>query len=346
MQKLNNETRLSILILLALGMIGTGIFFTQFRYNPALFPAAENLRNGERADLSPPKDETANFVGTVNFDGITPMTPAEIFGPETLSDKIDGKAELYLSAGFLRLQSHRLILSAQKRENTPNRLWTELFIYDMGNPSNAFSVFSMQRRENAVPTELTRFSYQTENAIFLTHGRYYLEIIASEPSESIFAAMRSVAEHFIRDNPSEKNAEEKKSVSDQELFPETGLDKESITLISANVFGYDKSDQVMTASYNIEDTELTAFISHRKDHEDAENLAAGYSQFLINFRGKAVPSINSQIKNIMIIEIMDTYEIIFTHGNFFAGIHEAENREKAEKLADMLYQRLNEVLHE
>ncbi len=342
MRKSSNETRLSILILLILGVIGTGIFFTQFRYNPALFPVTENLRGGENAAFSPPKGGTTNFVGT---DGITPMTPAEIFGTENLSDKIDGKAELYLSAGFLRLQSRRFSLSAQNRENLQHPVWTELFIYDMGNPSNAFSVFSMQRRENAVPTELTQFSYRTENAIFLTHGRYYLEIIGSEPSESIFVSMRYVAEHFIRDNPLEKNAEEKKSLSDQELFPETGLDKESITLISANVFGYDKLDQVLTASYNIEDTELTAFLSHRKNPGKAESLAAEYSQFLINFGGSDLPS-EIQIKNIKIIEIMDTYEIIFTYSDFLAGIHGAENKETAEKLADMLYQRLNEVFHE
>jgi len=340
MQKSNNETRLSILILLTLGVIGTGIFFTQFMYNPAIFPVTENLKNGETAAFSPPKG------GNTNFDGITPMTPAEIFGHETLSDKIDGKAELYLSAGFLRLQCQRFLISMQNKEINPNHpLWTELFIYDMGNPSNAFSVFSMQRRKDAVSTELTQFSYQTENAIFLTHGRYYLEIIASEPSENIFAAMRSVAEHFIRDNPAEKNTEEKKSVSDHELFPDAGLDKESIKLISANVFGYDKLDQVLTASYNIEDTELTAFLSHRKDHEEAENLATGYSQFLIKFGGSDLQT-EIQIKNIKILEIMDTYEIIFTHGAFLAGIHGAEKRETAEKLAIMIYQQINELIHE
>ena len=45
---------------------------------------------------------------------------------------------------------------------------------------------------------------------------------------------------------------------------------------------------------------------------------------------------------------MDSYgttEIVFTVGHFVAGIHEAENQQAAEKLAEILINRLNEIIN-
>ena len=59
--------------------------------------------------------------------GLKPLTAPETFKADTLSDKIDGKAELYLSAGFNRLFSQRF------RDEKASDLWIEAFVYDMGN---------------------------------------------------------------------------------------------------------------------------------------------------------------------------------------------------------------------
>ncbi len=41
------------------------------------------------------------------------------------------------------------------------------------------------------------------------------------------------------------------------------------------------------------------------------------------------------------IEILDTYEVIFTHGPFLAGVREAESRQQAEDLAIRLYYQIS-----
>jgi hypothetical protein len=44
---------------------------------------------------------------------------------------------------------------------------------------------------------------------------------------------------------------------------------------------------------------------------------------------------------------MDSYgttEIVFTVGPFVAGIHEAEDQQAAEKIAEILFNRLNEFI--
>jgi hypothetical protein len=41
------------------------------------------------------------------------------------------------------------------------------------------------------------------------------------------------------------------------------------------------------------------------------------------------------------VNIFDTYELIFSHGKLLAGVHEAEERDKAEKLAVTLMEKLS-----
>ena len=51
-----------------------------------------------------------------------PLTAGEIFEAQNLSDKINGKAELYLSAGFVRLISQRF------KDERGSDLWIEAFL--------------------------------------------------------------------------------------------------------------------------------------------------------------------------------------------------------------------------
>ena len=183
-----SEMRVSLLILLLLAVIAVGVWRQQHRYNPAVL--ALNASAGTTA--RPPKGSTEKpppSIVSIPADFI-PMTPAESFGPETLSNKIDGKAEMYLSSGFVSLRSQRFA------SNSRSGSWMEMFVYDMGSPANAFSVFSAQRRDDAAPVDLTSHAYGTANALFLVHGSYYLEIVASDSSKILMQGVQATAERF------------------------------------------------------------------------------------------------------------------------------------------------------
>ena len=66
----------------------------------------------------------------------------------TLSDKINGKAELYLAAGFERLECRRFALADDPAG------WLERFVYTMRAAPGAFAVYSQQRRPQAQPLTL------------------------------------------------------------------------------------------------------------------------------------------------------------------------------------------------
>lgn len=322
------QTFLSVVILSILMVIGAGIFITQSHFNPGILQQDALLSEPNKDKLSSQLSPNPSFVPLP--EGIEPLTSTEIFDTRNLSDKINGKAELYLSAGFNRLVSQRF------RDDRATDLWMEAFVYDMGNSQNAFSVFSAQRRQDAESLGLAQYAYRTPNALFLIHGRYYVEIITSKVSGQVLQPVRMMAETFIRNTPSEATA-----VNEMALFPKQELVKNSMVLISSDAFGYDGFDKIYTAEYELDDHRLMAYLSHRRTPEQAKELASNYTVFLLAYGGQKIEA-QLPIKGARLIEILDTYEIIFSHGSYLAGIREAATIKQAKTLAIRLYHRIKE----
>jgi hypothetical protein len=198
-------------------------------------------------------------------------------------------------------------------------------------------VFSAQRREDGVPLDITLHSYLTSNALFLVHGSYYVEIIASEASERVAQPMKLLAERFIRNTRTETAA-----INEMELFPQQDLVTDSIALISSDAFGYEGLDKVYTAEYELDGAGLMAYFSRRQTGDDAEELSTAYRNFLVNFGGQAIET-QLPIKDAQLVEILDTYEIIFSYGAYMAGVREAVTIDQAKKLVLRLYDRIKEV---
>ena len=321
------QTILSMVIISFLILIATGMIITQTRYNPAILQEDALLPavNIDRQSTSPSSIEA--FIPLP--PSLKPLTAPETFDSGNLSDKINGKAELYLSAGFSGLVSQRF------RDEVLSDLWIEAFIYDMGEGQNAFAVFSAQRRENAESLDLTQYAYRSPNAVFLVHGQYYLELIASQASGQMIQSMEMLAAAFIRNTRIETIR-----IAEQDLFPKENLIADSISLIAADAFGYEKLNQVYAAEYSFEEGNIMAYLSRRQTPNEAEELAVSYSKFLLDFGGQKIEH-QLPIKNAQIIEILDTYEIMFFYGPFMAGTREAATRDEAAILAIRLYDQIS-----
>jgi hypothetical protein len=320
------ENILSLSILLVLAAIAAVIFLQQFRYSAAILKDDPILSSPAGRPASA-KTEPVSVLKSFP-QNLLPLSPAEVFGPSNLSDKINGKAGLYLSAGFKRLESQRF------KTDKDSTAWMEVFVYDMGNTENAFSVFSAQRRDDEKPADLGQFSYRTQNALYWIHGPYYLEIIGSTATEENAAAMQLFAETFNRHIKVETE-----SMAERDLFPSAGLDPKSIALIADNAFGYEGFDRVYIAGYNIDGAELTAFISRRTSPQQADQLATAYHRFLLSFGGEKKPT-SPLMANARVVMILDTYEVIFSRGPYIAGVREAADSAQAIALAVTLKRNL------
>jgi len=325
------ETIVSAVVLTLLAAVGAFILYRQFQFNPAVVAATAPDRATAALGGSAGERSTAAIVALP--DSVIPLSPAESFAPSSLSDKIDGKAELYLSAGFQRLESQRF------RIRNADGAWMELFLYDMGNPENAFAVYSSQQRADGVPTDISRFSYRTENALYWVHGPYYAELIASDSSEPVRQAMQSIARSMVSGQPAETPAVDLPSI-----FPAQHRRADGVTLIPSDAFGFSKLDRVYTAEYKLDQGAFTAFLSDRGSAENAAAAAKAYRSFLLEFGGRRLesPAADAAASELTVVEILGSYEVIFARGRFLAGVHEAPEIPPALALAKSLRSQIDE----
>ncbi len=316
-------------ILIVLLLISGGILLKQSQYNPSIFKPT-TFQTESPALTSPPASPPSDLIQYAPKP-LTALTPPETFGPENLSDKINGKAELYLSAGFIHLASQRF---AAKEESGD---WMEAFVYDMGSIRGSFAVYSLQRRYEAEKIELSDFAYKTENGLYFVHGPYYVEIISSVAQERMTDLMLSFGENFVR-----QTAVSQEKIEELAYFPAPYFSEDSISLLPANGFGFEGFDSIFTAEYAVADEELTAFLSQRESFAEASQLVQAYTSFLLANGGNEM-KLNLDIPGARLVEIMDTYEVVFNRGSILAGVHDAENRKSAEQVALILNQKLAEI---
>jgi hypothetical protein len=289
-----------------------------------------------------PKPETQNSKSETPLElsslvpaGFEMLSKAEIYNSENLYEKINGKAPLYLEAGFKELSTQRFV-----KTGDPN-LWMELYIYDMGNIKNAFSVYSVQRRAEVETFASMQFAYKTSNALYFVHGKYYIEIVGSSESGELFRAISEVAQKIGTNLTVDPNA----CIAELAFFPQENLVPGSTKLYLVNAFGFEKLTNIFTAKYQFGNETVTAFLSKRADSRDAKAIAESYRNFLIE-NGAVIKNTTNKTIVDKVMDFYGTTEIVFTAGPFVAGIHEAESQQMAEILVEILINKLNSLKNE
>jgi len=317
------ESAIGICILAILFLIGLGIFIKQFDYDMSQFGIDTTAA---------PKFEIPFELSSLVPAGFETPSKAEVYNPENLYEKINGKAPLYTESGFEELSTQRFVSISDQN------LWMELFVYDMATVRNAFSVYSVQRRAEAELFPPMRFAYKTSNAIYFVHGKYYIELVGSSESAELFRATAEVARKIRANLVVDYDTE----IAELALFPQEDLVWESIKLYPANAFGFEGLTDTFSAQYKLGSDTITAFLSSRTDPQEAQLIAKSYYNFLIDNSGAAKQPDNKILRG-KIVDFYDTTEIVFAIGSFVSGVHEAENQQAAEKLAEILINKLNEV---
>jgi len=311
-------------ILTVLGLITVWLLVQQSRFNPAVNVArsAPELKGRPQAASGQALTATAALLPEVS--GFTPLAPPQSYGPENLSDKIDGKAELYLQAGFKEMSCRSFKLDAAGGAHL------EVFLYDMGSASNAFAVFSGQRRPGSPSLSLTANAYATANALFFTKGRFYVEIVADRASEALRTSLEKYAAALLAKIPSEGGTKDAAA-----LFPKEGLVLDSVRLSATDAFGLEGFNNVLTGEYRLKRGKATAFLNERDTPEQARAEARRYLDFLAanGYRKVRTPG---RAGDIPVLALEDSFELVFVQGRTVAGVHDATSLAAALELAAKL----------
>jgi hypothetical protein len=300
-----------------------GVCIQQARFDPAVVMSA----------AGPPAAAATTMPGLLERwpAGLLPMSGAEAFSPGTLSDKIDGKADLYLSAGFVSLNDQRVALTGGSGS------WMEVLVFDMGVPANAFSVYSSQRRPNAADAGIADYSYEADNELCLVHGRYYVELVCSDSSDAARRAAETLARAFVG---ATKVADHANIGAEQALFPPEGLIAGSIALVPSDVFGFDRLKNVFVARYRDGGNEVTLFAANRGGPDGAAREAAEIrSFFVVDCGGRETPAPPAP-PGASIIDLGGSFEAVFSAGPYVAGVHQAPDLGSAQRWLAVLSRRI------
>lgn len=316
------EKAVGCAVLAALCAISIYLYVQQARFSPAVIASLNSAPQAGRLPGEPdgPSSGTAAMLPG-GLAGLSPLSAAASFSPETLSDKIDGKAELYLSSGF-REMACRSFGNAEAR--------IEVYVYEMESPDGAFAVFSGQRRSGSEPSDLARNAYFTENALFFASGNYYVEAVADRADESVKQSLQAVGKALLAALPAEAD-----TAGPTTLFPPGGLDRDSVRLTASDSFGLEGFNDVYTGEYKPESGEATAFLSVRPTPEDASAWREKYLTFLKE-NGYSDVEAQEAPAGAAVLRLDDSFEVVLTEGRILAGVHEATSLPAALDLARQL----------
>lgn len=314
------ESVVSISLLAILIIITITILITQSDYDMSRF--------GVGTTVSAPGTEKISLtsLAPLGFEKLS----EETYLADNLYEKINGKAPLYIESGFVKLSTARFI------SKDDESLWMELFIFDMANIKNAFSIYSVQRRADVEILPDMQFGYRTSDAPYFVHGKYYVEFIASSKSDELFKAMIEVAQKIQTNLPPDADTK----ILELSFFPQANLVAGSHKLYLASAFGFEGFTDIFTAQYKLGDETITAFFSKRSDSRDAQLVAKSYYNFLLENGGELKPAINKSLEG-KVVDFYDTTEIVSAAGPFVFGIHEAESQQSAENIAITLINKLS-----
>jgi len=284
------------------------------------------------ADMSRFGIEISEEQAPLAPNGFETFSEIKTYTAENLYEKINGKAPLYTESGFKKLSTQRFISST-----APN-LWAELYIFDMGQVKNAFSVYSTQVRAEANFLPEFEFTYKTSNALYFVHGGYYVELVGSSEAAELSSAIAEIGRKVRTSLPIDADSQ----ITELAIFPKENLVPGGIKLYLASTFGCEGLTDTFSARYMLEDNEVIAFLSKKTNSSEAQAVAQTYYKFLIDNGGEdKIPK--DQSLQAKVLDFYGTTEIVFATGQFVGGIHEAENQQSAEQLAITLLDTLSEV---
>ncbi|MGQ9668802.1 MAG: DUF6599 family protein [Desulfosoma sp.] len=326
-----SERRLSWALLGVMALITTGVFMASFRQDPFLTGKAGTAGPGEPM---PPK-AVSNFsfpdwAQTLAKD-LTTAGPMETFDAQTLADKIDGKAELYLEAGFTSLRTQRVAL-----KEDPS-LWAEFFLFSMNHSESAYAVFSQQRRSSAVPLPDMAFGYRAANAVCAAAGNFYLEGIGSSEDPRLMQAVASTLTPLIKSIPPSADI-----LQALQRFPESMKAHEKAVLYLGNAFGYEGFQRTYAVPILEDGSAMTVFIVTAHKATDGPSAVAAYVEFLEENGARRLSPVHAE-GDMVVLDHFGFVEVVFSHRGLVAGVHEAQEQKVAERAARHLWQHMKNL---
>ncbi len=198
-----------------------------------------------------------------------------LYDRETLSDRIDGEAELFFPYGFELLSYGRY---------TQGEKGFDLDVYRMGSPLDAFGMYANYRPSGAEPVPTGVEGAVTPAQLFFYQDRYFVRLQSTGSADTGKTALAACAEAMSRLLPAGTG---KPAELDLLAIPE--VEKGSERYVASSLLGYDFFRRGLIADTVIAGAPARVFVVlEGSDAEAARDLAA-YRAYLRENGGEAHP---------------------------------------------------------
>lgn len=250
------------------------------------------------------------------------------FSPGTLYEHINGNAELYLAYSVVKLTFASYINPGNAGQ------FLDLFVYDMGTPTQAFGIFSVERYSGEPPVDLGRVAYRSNASYFIWKGRYYIQIVASESNEDLQRIGLKLAQ-----KTTDAVTDTGEPVWGRSALPRKNRIPESMKFFLVDAMGLDFMTHTYTADYQIGDHRLRAFLSRQPSAEAARTVVTRYREYADKY-GRGVS--NEKVDGIDLVscDMGKRYDVVFQRENLIGGILSAKDKSIASRAAADLWKQL------
>jgi hypothetical protein len=331
------ETSISWFVLLLVVGIGVAIYAKGKVYDPALFGLDPSLLTQEAparvaperlvaeedegtiAGAAAPSAESGGPLADLASEGWRPLGAVERFTAETLYEKINGRAEQYLAYDVVGLACVSLVDEAER--------YLDVFVYDMGDPTNAFGIYSVERTEGAPQVSYGRGGYRVASSLFYWSGPYYVQVMASE----VGTEMRAAAERIAR-TLTDRLKDDGETVWGLAALPEADRVPGTLQYLKKDAFGLDFLRETFTARYAKAGTEVTSFLARHDSPEAASEAFGRYREYL-GMYGTVLPSGDQPGAPTVIGDMGGFFDVITQEGPYLLGVTMVGDQSLAEASA-------------
>ncbi len=230
------------------------------------------------------------------------------FGNDDLYEKINGREDYYKSFGFQRLWFLSLVEDGDESAS-PSSLprIVDLELFDLGTSPNALGAYAGERPPDVVPEvdDNGNGMYHTsENALFMTRGRYYLRALGSETGPEVRKLLTHVSESFAAHLSGEPLP------WGYALFVGTlNYDPGRVSFMPENAFSFGFAQNVYAARMSDDQTEIfvVATASTDASRELAQRFTAGFLDYGRRLEGAEGPAPGSTASELAPEWVRDRY---------------------------------------
>ncbi|UCG16105.1 MAG: hypothetical protein JSV19_12500 [Phycisphaerales bacterium] len=274
--------------------------------------------------------ETAPALPEVDLAGWGPPGDIRIFTPENLWQKIDGRADSYLSFHMVRMT-----FGTYRNSRDPER-FIDVYWYDMGESDNAFGIYRTEMGSRREPVDIGRDGYASPGGVFFWKGRHYVRVEAADDGEDLAAAAVVIARTLARGVVGEG-----KPLWAEALLPAADRVEGSFAYQATDAFSLDFLRDTFSADYTVGGEAFTTFVHRAPDAEQAGRVFVAYAKFFEEY-GSLIKREARDGFDLLVGSSGGVTDAVFVVGRYIGGVSGAESASLAERRAISFAQALKD----